>query len=63
MLPKWLTSAIQPKGKTTFTFTAFKHDGQWFFNAPLLLTWWEGLAPAEDESSYLGRPRQQSRLE
>ena len=45
--PKWLTSAIQPKNKTSFTFTAFKHDGQWFFHPPLLLTWWDGLAPAE----------------
>ena len=44
-LPKWLTNLIQPKNKTSFTFTAFKHDGQWFFHAPLLLTWWEGLAP------------------
>ena len=34
-------------GADGFTFTAFKHDGQWFFHASLLLTWWEGLAPAE----------------
>jgi len=34
-------------GADGFTFTAFKHDGQWFFHAPLLLTCWEGLAPAE----------------
>ena len=45
MLPQWLTSAIQPKNKTSFTLTAFKHEEQWFFHAPLLLTWWEGLAP------------------
>ena len=45
MLPQWLTSAIQPKNKTSFTLTAFKHGEEWFFHAPLLLTWWEGLAP------------------
>ena len=42
-LPSWVTKLIQPKGKTSITFTAFKHDGYWFFHLPQYLTWWEGL--------------------
>ena len=44
-LPKWITGLIQPKGKTSIKFTAFVHEGLWYFHLPQYLTWWEGLAP------------------
>ena len=43
-LPKWITDAIQPKGKTSISFKAYKKGENWYFDAPLLLTWNEGLA-------------------
>ena len=42
-LPPQLTKLIQPKGKTSITFKAYKEGEQWYFNAPLLLTWKESL--------------------
>lgn len=42
-LPPQLTKLIQPKGKTSIAIKAYKEGEQWYFNAPLLLTWKESL--------------------
>ena len=46
-LPQSLQSLIKPKGKEDITFKAYKEGDQWYFNAPLLLTWKESLMMPE----------------
>ena len=46
-LPKSLTNLVKPSGKTTLKFTAYKTEGNWYFDKPELLTWKELLVFTE----------------
>ena len=37
-LPPWLQSIVQPKGKTSLSITAYKKEGDWYFNKISMLT-------------------------
>ena len=42
-LPKWMTNLVKPNNPTSLTIHAYKWNGDWYFNAPHLLTWMESL--------------------
>ena len=59
-LPEWVKDFFKPKGKTSLTITAFKEDGDWFFNLPPI-TWKESLCFPE-ALNYIAEGKSKVRL-